>query len=105
VPAGSPEQMLTNLFKMLQADLHKEDCTFEQVIVQATPKLRYEELMKVVDICARKHSTTGRGWGSLVSWSCPAGKVRTGETTSGGLSQFSFDENGTVPFGGVFAGH
>ena len=48
----------------LDADLHKAfkdaNSPFEQVIIQSSPKLRYGELMRVVEVCASQTMPTER---------------------------------------------
>ena len=33
---------------------------FEQIVVRVAPKLRYEELMKVIDVCTRQKMLDGQ---------------------------------------------
>ena len=46
------ELLVTKAFK-------DQNSPFEQVIIQSSPKLRYDKLMQVVDICSRQKKSNG----------------------------------------------
>jgi biopolymer transport protein ExbD len=51
---------LAQLDARLKAAFSDPASTFDQVVVQVGSSLRYEQLMKVVDICSRQKLTTGQ---------------------------------------------
>jgi biopolymer transport protein ExbD len=57
MPLGSS---LAALDRRLAAVLGSEGSAFDQVIIQVDSRLRYEELMRVVDVCTRQKLPDGR---------------------------------------------
>ena len=63
---------LGDLAGKLDAVFKNPNNPFEQVIVQADPKLRYGELMRVVDVCARQTVSPGKRLDKLSFVELPA---------------------------------
>ena len=53
-----------------------QNSPFEQVIIQSTPKLKYEKLMQIVDICARQKLPDGKSLGKLSFIEIPEGEKK-----------------------------
>jgi biopolymer transport protein ExbD len=56
---------LPQLEKRIHLELSQKGSIFEQVGLQIDPRLKYEELMKVVDICTRAKLPDGKPLGKL----------------------------------------
>ena len=69
--AANRWRALPNSARGCRASSRNPDSPFEQLVVQSSPKLRYGELMQVVNVCTRKDSPTAKNWTSLVSPSFP----------------------------------
>ncbi len=53
----------SNLHKLdqrLHEDFAIEGSPFEQIVIRVAPNLRYEELMKVIDVCTRQKTADGQ---------------------------------------------
>ena len=57
----------------LRADFADPDALFDQVIVQVGTSLRYEELMKVMEVCARQKLHSGKKLTKLSFVELPSG--------------------------------
>ena len=58
-PDNMAKPLLPNLSTRLQKDFADENSPFEQVIIQCSQKLRYENLMQVVKKCSRQRHPDG----------------------------------------------
>jgi len=56
---ATPEN-LQRLSKMLEETIHAPGSLYDEVLVQVDPSLRYEELMKVIDVCLRQQLPDGQ---------------------------------------------
>jgi biopolymer transport protein ExbD len=60
----------------LAAAFKDPNSPFEQVIVQASPRLNYGELMRVMDVCSRQTLSDGKKLDRLSLLELPEGNVR-----------------------------
>jgi biopolymer transport protein ExbD len=57
---GQPVASLADLSARLRGIFKNPDSPYEQVVVQSSPKLRYGELMQVVNVCTQQRFPDGK---------------------------------------------
>ena len=67
---------LLEMKKLVAAAFKDQNSPFEQVIIQSSPKLRYDKLMQVVDICSTQKLPGGKALGKLSFIEIPEGEKK-----------------------------
>lgn len=62
---GTPVPGLGALDARLKAILDDPSTAFDQVLIQVSPQLRYNDLMQVIDVCTRQRLADGKPLGKL----------------------------------------
>ena len=75
------QSVATNLRELetcIAAAFKDENCPFQQVVLQASPKLRFEKLMQIVDVCERQRLSNGKKLKKLSFVELPEEEERKG---------------------------